>query len=120
MLRILNFLMLSSTLAFIVTGPATSQSLISSATWSKPISFDHCDSSGCKKYKSIEFDRKSVGIGQSISIVNSDNCEIISDLIVTYIKHGNQTRICWINNDENNDPPSYIMVGGCKPYGHIS
>ena len=115
MLRILNFLMLSSTLAFIVTGPATSQSLISSATWSKPISFDHCDSSWCKKYKSIGLDRKSAEIGQSISIVNSDNGETISELIVTGIKYGNQVSMCWINNDENNDTPSYIVVGGCKP-----
>ena len=115
MFRVLNLLMLSSTLAFIVTGPAMSQSLISSATWSKPISFDHCDSSGCKKYKSIGLDRKSVEIGQSISIVNSDNGETISELIVTGIKYGNQIRMCWINNDENNDPPSYIVVGGCKP-----
>ena len=83
--------------------------------WSKPISFDHCDSSGCKKYKSIGLDRKSVEISQSISIVNSDNGETISDLIVTGIKYGNQIRMCWINNDENNDPPSYIVVGGCKP-----
>ena len=115
MFRVLNLLMLSSTLVFIVTGPAISQSLISSATWSKHISFDHCDSSGCKKYKSIRLDRKSVEIGQSISIVNSDNGETISDLIVTGIKYGNQIRMCWINNDENNDPPSYIVVGGCKP-----
>ena len=53
MFRVLNFLMVSSTLAFFVTGPAMSQSLISSATWLKPISFEHCDSSGCKKYKNI-------------------------------------------------------------------
>jgi len=115
MIRVLNLLMLSSTLAFIVTGQAMSQSLISSATWLKPISFDRCDSSGCKKYKSIGLDRKSVEIGQSISIVNSDNGETISDLIVTGIKYGNQIRMCWINNVENNDPPSYIVVGGCKP-----
>ncbi|MDA9089289.1 hypothetical protein N9K24_06145 [Amylibacter sp.] len=114
MFRVLNLLMLSSTLAFFVTGPAMSQSLISSATWSKPISFDHCDSSGCKKYKSIELDRKSVEIGQSILIVKSDNGETISELTVTGIKYGNQIRMCWINNDEN-DPPSYIVVGGCKP-----
>jgi hypothetical protein len=88
---------------------------ISNATWSKPISSEHCDSSGCKKDKSIGLDRKSVEIGQSISIVNSDNSETISELIVTGIKYGNQIRMCWINNDENNDPPSYIVVGGCKP-----
>ena len=115
MFRVLNFLMLSSTLAFFVTGPAMSQSLISSATWSKPIPFEHCDSSCCKKYKSIGLDRKSVEIGQSISIVNSDNGETSSELIVTGIKYGNQIRMCWINNDANNDPPSYIAVGGCKP-----
>ena len=97
-----------------------SQSFISSATWSKPISFDHFDSSGCKKYKSIELDRKSVDIGQSISTVNSDNGETISDLIVTGIEYGNQTRMCWINDDENNGPPSYIVLCECKPYGHIS
>ena len=34
MFRFLNLLMLSSTLAFVVTGLATSQGLISSATWS--------------------------------------------------------------------------------------
>jgi hypothetical protein len=50
--------MLSSTLAFVIIGPAKSRSLISSATWSNPILFDHCDSSGCKKYKTIGFDRK--------------------------------------------------------------
>ena len=103
------------TTPFFVTGPAISQSLIASATWSKPISFEHCDSSGCKKYKSIGLDRKSVEIGQSISIVNFDNGETISELIVTGIKYGNQIRMCWINNDTNNDPPSYIVVGGCKP-----
>ena len=68
-----------------------------------------------QKYKSIGLDRKSVEIGQSISIVNSDNGETISELIVTGIKYGNQIRMCWINNDANNDPPSYIVVGGCKP-----
>jgi len=41
--------------------------------------------------------------------------ETISELIVMGIKYGNQIRMCWINNDANNDPPSYIVVGGCKP-----
>ena len=81
----------------------------------KPISFEHCDSSGFKKYKSIGLGCKSVEICQSISVVNSDNGETISELTVKGIKYGIQIRMCWINNDEKNDPPSYIVVGGCKP-----
>jgi hypothetical protein len=45
-----------------------------------------------------------------ILIVNSNNGETISELIVTDIKYGNQIRMWWINNDH----PSYIVVGGCK------
>ena len=115
MSRILNLLMLSSTLALIVTGSAMSQSLVSSIKWSKPISFELCDSTGCTNYKNIELDRTSVDVGQSISIVNLDNGEAISELAVTGIKYGRQVSMCCINNAENNDLPSYIVVGGCKP-----
>ena len=114
MFRIFNLLMLSSTLVFTMAGSAMSQSMVSSAKWSKPISFKLCDANDCKTYKSIELDRKSIELGQSISITNLDNGEPILELAVTGINYSDQISMCWINNAKNNDFPSHITVGGCK------
>ena len=98
-----------STLPFVVSA----QVEVSSVQWTKAQTFKFCTEGNCKTFRNIKLSSDTIALGQSISVINTESGETISNFLVGSIKYGRQVKMCWLADSEGQSG-TYITVGGCK------
>ncbi len=99
--------------ALMVPSAAFAQVEVSSAQWTKSQTFKFCDDGNCETFRNIKLSSDTIALGQTITVINTENGETISSFLVKSIKYGRQVKMCWLADSEGQSG-TYITVGGCK------
>jgi len=92
---------------------ASAQVEVSSVQWAKAQTFKFCAEGNCETFRNIKLSSDAISLGQSISVINSQDGKTISSFSVKSIKYGRQVKMCWIGDSEGQSG-TYITVGGCR------
>ena len=86
---------------------------VSSVQWTSAQTFKFCIEGNCETFRNIKLSANSIALGGSISIINAQTGEMISNISVKSIKYGRQVKMCWLGDSEGQSG-TYITVSGCK------
>ena len=86
---------------------------VSSAQWTDAQTFKLCTEGNCETFRNIRLSTNAIALGEDISIVNTQNGETLSKILVKRIKYGRKVKMCWLL-DSNGQSGTYITVSGCQ------
>ena len=99
--------------ALTLPSAAFAQVEVSSVQWTSAQTFKFCIEGNCETFRNIKLSANSIALGGSISIINAQTGEMISNISVKSIKYGRQVNMCWLGDSEGQSG-TYITVSGCK------
>jgi len=97
----------------IIPSAILAQVEVASVQWTSAQTFKFCTAGNCETFRNIKLSKKSIALGENISIVNEQTGELISSISVKSIKYGRQVKMCWLSDSEDQSG-TYITVSGCK------